>query len=91
MTASFGLTLDGSSTESCTNITIVDDDILEDSESFTVSITEDDSRVDVDRNQATIEIMDNDGRVQSIGRELLAHYVCSVHAPLEHAHYTASD
>ena len=56
------LTLDGSSSTACANITINDDDILEDQEEFMVTLTEDDPRVDVDRDQATVLITDNDSK-----------------------------
>lgn len=56
------MTLDGSNSEACANITIIDDDILEDQEEFMVMLEEDDPRVDVDGDQATVQIIDNDGK-----------------------------
>ena len=61
MAADIDLTLDASSSRACANITINDDDVLEDLEEFTVVLTEEDPTVDVDRDQATVQIVDNDG------------------------------
>ena len=55
------LSLNGSNTRACTNITIEDDNISEDDEDFSVALTEDDPRVEVSRDEATVQISDNDG------------------------------
>ena len=44
----------------CVNVTIVDDDVLEDTESFLVTVTSSDSAYLAGR-PATVFIMDNDG------------------------------
>ena len=62
MSATSALTLDEFTSRACVNITINDDDILEDLEEFMVVLTEEDPRVDVDRDQATVRIADNDGQ-----------------------------
>lgn len=61
------LSLDGSTPRACTNFTILDDQVLEDVETFSVMLTEDDPRVQVaaGRDEATIEIADNDGKQES--------------------------
>lgn len=56
------LTLDGSTARSCANVTVLDDDILEPTEELVVMLTEDDTRVNVDRDQAIVQITDNDGK-----------------------------
>lgn len=56
------LTLDGVTTRVCTDITVLDDDSLEDVERFMVLLTTEDPRTDIDRDQSTIEIADNDGK-----------------------------
>ena len=61
LTSSVELALDGMSSRNCTDITIIDDEITEITEDFVVSLTEEDPRVEVDRDQATVQITDNDG------------------------------
>ena len=56
------LTLDGSRARSCVNVTVLDDDILEPTEELVAVLTEDDTRVEVDRDQAIVQIADNDGK-----------------------------
>lgn len=62
VTSSVDLTLDGASSRNCTNVTIIDDDISENIEDFLVSLTEEDPGVEVDRDEATVQIMDNDSK-----------------------------
>lgn len=65
VSVSSDLMLDGSTTRSCLNITIEDDAVLEPVEEFVVMLTEQDPRVMVDRDQAMVEITDNDGKSHS--------------------------
>ena len=44
------------------NVTVLDDDILEPTEELVAMLTEDDTRVEVDRDQAIVQIADNDGK-----------------------------
>ena len=55
------LMLNGDTSRTCLNITVNDDDTLEPVEEFLVMLTEQDPRVEVDRDQAVVEIRDNDG------------------------------
>lgn len=55
------LMLNGDVSRACLNITVNDDDTLEPLEEFLVQLTDEDPRVEVDRDQATVEITDNDG------------------------------
>ncbi len=55
---------------SCVNVTIQDDNVLEDSEQFMVTLTEEDPRVMVDRDQSSVEITDNDSKYRAGYRNL---------------------
>ena len=48
-------------TRVCVSVTINDDTMLEETESFTVTLTTQDSRVNLQRTTATITILDTDG------------------------------
>ena len=55
--------------KSCVNISIVDDDVIEDTESFSVLLAETpglDVRITLDPVEAEIEIIDNDSEYQAI-------------------------
>ncbi len=56
--------LQGSDTQ-CTNLSIIDNNVLEDSEDFFVTLDSSDSdvRIDPDLDQASVVIIDNDGQL----------------------------
>lgn len=67
---------DGATTQNRT-ITIVDDGIVESTESFTVTVTAVSNNVDIDpTDSAVIEIQDNDGRWQSYSADYLFLFDC---------------
>ena len=47
--------------QQCRNISITDDPILEDVETFTVSLTTTDEKVNINIASATVSVFDNDG------------------------------
>ena len=51
--------------EECVNITILEDDALETSETFTVTLTTSDPDVMIDTNVTTVVILDNDGEYRA--------------------------
>ena len=51
--------------EECVNITILEDDALETSETFTVTLTTSDLDVMIDTNVTTVIILDNDGEYRA--------------------------
>ena len=63
------LMFDSCDKKSCVNISIVDDDVIEDTESFSVLLAETpglDVRITLDPVEAEIEIIDNDSEYQAI-------------------------
>ena len=52
----------------CVSVTINDDSMLEETEAFTVTLTTQDSRVNLQRTTATITILDTDGMIVDIMR-----------------------
>ena len=63
------LMFDSCDKKSCVNISIVDDDVIEDTESFSVLLTETpglDVRITLDPVEAEIEIIDNDSEYRAI-------------------------
>ena len=65
-------TFSSSSNQQCVNITIVDDNVLESLETFSVTIDTSVDRVVLEPNTTVVEIVDNDGerdREREIERE----------------------
>ena len=52
----------------CVSVTINDDSMLEETEAFTVTLTTQDSRVNLQRTTANITILDTDGMIVNITR-----------------------
>ena len=57
-----------SSNQQCVNITIVDDNVLESLETFSVTIDTSVDRVVLEPNTTVVEIVDNDGEWEGGGR-----------------------
>ena len=62
------LTFDGSTGRECVTVPIINDDILEDIESFTASLTTSDSAVTLNPDLARVDIIEdpNDGKNKTI-------------------------
>ena len=71
---------EGQSTSQCSNVSIMDDNVLEATEMFTIELQGIDASVSVDlsANTATVVIMDNDSR--------LRHYICMAGLNFLHLH-----
>ena len=54
------LTFDENTTEACVDISIIDDDIVEDTEDFSVTLATDDSAVMLEPDSAIVNILDQD-------------------------------
>lgn len=46
----------------CVNVTIVDDSLVENNEEFSLTLTTSDSAVSLTSSEATVTIIDNDGK-----------------------------
>ena len=61
-------------TERCLNILIMDDDILENNESFTVTFTNPDSEITLGRTTTVITIIDDDSNARSFVKTTYPYY-----------------
>jgi len=65
---SFSRFVDTSSSMVCINTSIIDDTVVEEVESFTVSVSTTDTAVTISPSSATVIIIDNDGEFCTINR-----------------------
>ena len=60
------LTFNGTSTTTCTDISITPDDDYEGNETFSVSLTTTDSNVTLNPDRSQVTITDDDGKTKSV-------------------------
>ena len=66
VSTSVTLTFDESSTRACSDISITPDDILEDDETFSVTLTTGDGDVTLEPDTSVVTITDDDGKCHMI-------------------------